>query len=202
MPFRHLIRRIEENRDHCLGANESFIISQFQSLMGHIDTLISSSTMRVYSFLLVWTLSGSVVSIVISSSTVDAEAKAQLAILVCGFLFVIGSYFYWQQLTSSIRIVYYYRILNRIRARYKKTCPGLDVILSGIPFSEDEPRSILGIFDPGIWLFPILNSIASFIALRMLLKDTACSILIALAVFAIEIAVWLVRQNRKLRLPS
>lgn len=136
----------------------SFLLSQFQSLMSHIDTLISSSTMRIYSLLLIWAFTISSISILIYST--DVFLKIMTILIIVGiFLLIPGIYIFIRQISSSKKIVLYYRIINRIRKVFNEKSPEIENIIT-LPVSDEFPKSISQVFDPGIPLIALLNGIA------------------------------------------
>jgi len=175
---------------------ESFLICQFQSLMNHIDNLISSSTMRVYSLLIIWAFTISAVTLMYSNDSELSEFR--LIVLSTGlFLLMIGIYFYYLQIKSSVQIVYYYRILNRIRTKYMNIYTDLDEILFGLLFSEKEPRNAYSVFDPGIFIVLILNSASLLLVIRIIWK-LIFAILIVVLAFIFQILFWKLYERKKL----
>ena len=154
-----------EKQDH----KESFLLCQFQSLMSHIDNLISSSTMRINSILLIWAFTIPALTLLLSRNSNLSELK-EIIILVGLFLFITGTNIYCLQIMSSVKILFYYRIINRIRKMYGDIDSDLKEILLGLPFTENEPGNIFRIFDPGIVLILLLNSISLFLVSYFLFK--------------------------------
>ncbi len=172
----------KENRD-----SESFILCQFQSLMCHIDNLISSSTMRVYSILIVWALIISAMSVILSGNSISLENRRWCLIGVSSFLVLIGLYMYDRQIRASINIVFYYRIINRIRNTYNKKYPEIKRILHGLPSSEDKPKNILDIFEPGIIILMFLNAIVFALGCFFIFENLIVSLFSFIIVIILEI---------------
>jgi len=135
-----------------------FVLTQFESLGGHIDTLISSSTMRIYSFLFLYTIGASVVSILI-----DRLGNLALKLSItcgCFVMLVIGIYIIVRQIQASAHITVYFRILNRIRKKFVGDNQEFSKLFGPLlSISDKEPKSIGNIFDPGLILIELLNSI-------------------------------------------
>jgi len=134
-----------------------FILAQFESLQAHIDTLISSSTMRIYSFLFLYAIGASIISIIIGR-----EENLSFEVIMtfgCIIMFVIGMYMIVRQIQSSAQIAVYFRILNRIRKKFVGDSQEFSELFGpSLPTSDKEPKSITT-FDPGFKLIEILNSI-------------------------------------------
>jgi len=145
-----------------------FLLSQFQTLSAHIDTLISSSTMRLYSFLLVWTIVVSVYSLLLKASF-----YVILQILIFLFLLVIGGYMLNRQIDCSTKIVGYFRIINRIRGFYNEDNPTVGELCNPLPVTDRKPESIKRIFDPGFFIIEVLNATAFAILLDTLFVEVS-----------------------------
>lgn len=135
----------------------SFLLTQFESLSNHIDTLISSSTMRVYSFLLIYTIGISVISFLIRNFGITSTTKVPL-IFGGMILLTVGISVAWKQIHASVMVISYIRILNRIRNTFVGDNSGIRSLLSPLSFSDREPRSIDFVFDPGLLFIEILNA--------------------------------------------
>jgi len=177
---------------------DSFILAQFQALMSHIDNLISSSTMRMYSVLLIWAFSISAISIILMSNLTSPENKKLLYIFIGLFLFFIGIYLYLRQITSSIKVVYYYRILNRVRNSYAENSSEIKKVLEGLPFSDSEPKNILDVFDPGIFLIPVLNAVALTFSFFACFKKIFWTLILFVFILVLQFLIWKIKENKKL----
>lgn len=164
-----------------------FILTQFESLSGHIDTLISSGTMRIYSFLFLYTIGASVVSIIIGR--IKGPLLKYSIVIGCIAMILIGWYMALRQVQSSVKIIGYYGIMNEIRGKLVGDDKELvDLFVPSLPLSKSKgPKSIWKIFEPGIFLIEALNSLTIFALVWILSDNISCSIILAVAFFFIQL---------------
>lgn len=174
-----------------VGSADNFLIIQFQSLHSHIDSIITNTTSRINTFILICTIA-------VSIFLFGRNSNLYIILLTSGALLYIGLYFVDRLVHAKLKIIEYFRIINKIRKYFDEKDNRVGKICSPLPLEANKPEKMKQIFDPGIWIIFVINSfiIGSFTFYIPRLNLTYKSICFVLF-FALSLSLHLLHSKLK-----